>query len=86
MGLLTEQQKRTLNKLIEYEPGLKRGLLDADIQLGDLLDSARLEVFSNVTRPSPASRPAGTAIFNTDDNAPNYSDGLFWRDSTGVIT
>ncbi len=44
-----------------------------------------LAVFSNATRPAqPVS--VGTAIFNTDDNAPNYSDGTNWRDASGALT
>ena len=44
------------------------------------------ESFSNATRPSPASVAVGTMIFNTDDNAPNFSDGTNWRDAVGTIT
>ena len=42
--------------------------------------------FTNATRPAPAAVPLFTWIFNTDDAAPNWSDGTNWRDATGVIT
>jgi hypothetical protein len=28
----------------------------------------------------------GTLIHNTNDNAPNVSDGTNWRDMAGVVT
>lgn len=48
--------------------------------------------FSNATRPDKAAAdtfPVGTPIFNTDDNAPNYSDASSstgWRDAVGNET
>lgn len=43
-------------------------------------------VYSNTTRPSAALFPAGFQIWNTDDNAPNFSDGTNWRDAVGILT
>ena len=45
-----------------------------------------LQVYADATRPSAASVAVGTAIFNTDDNFSNISDGTNWRDPTGAIT
>ena len=45
-----------------------------------------LPPFSDATRPSPFSTPVGYAIFNTDDNAPNFCDGSSWRDALGMVT
>jgi hypothetical protein len=42
--------------------------------------------YTNASRPSAASLSAGTSIFNTDDNAPNWSDGTNWRDASGNLT
>ncbi len=42
--------------------------------------------FSNGTRPDPATQPIGFPIYNTDDSAPNYSDGVIWRDAAGDPT
>lgn len=42
--------------------------------------------YTNATRPAPATVPAFTFIFNTDDAAPNWSDGAAWRDAAGTIT
>ena len=42
--------------------------------------------YTNDLRPLPNTVPPGTGIWNTDDKAPNWSDGTNWRDSVGVIT
>lgn len=44
------------------------------------------EVYNNTNRPDASKYPAGTSIWNTSDNAMNWSDGVNWRDSSGVIT
>lgn len=43
-----------------------------------------LGVYTNATRP--AAPEVGTMIWNTNDNAPNFSDGSTWRDAAGNIT
>ena len=43
-------------------------------------------VYTDSTRPSAALFLAGTRIWNTDDNAYNYSDGTNWRDAQGGLT
>lgn len=40
----------------------------------------------NTTRPEPGDVAVGTWVWNTDDNAPNWSDGTNWRDAQGNIT
>lgn len=42
--------------------------------------------YSDGTRPAATAVPAFTFIFNTDDAAPNWSDGTIWRDAAGVAT
>lgn len=43
--------------------------------------------FNNTTRSAITSGMlAGTAIWNTDDNAPNFWDGAAWRDAMGATT
>lgn len=42
--------------------------------------------FNNTTRPAATAVAAGTVIFNTDDNAPNFSDATNWRDAMGSVT
>lgn len=54
-----------------------------DVALGSQ-DS--LVSYSNATRPLPSTIPIFSAIWNTNDNATNWSDGTNWRDATGVIT
>jgi hypothetical protein len=45
-----------------------------------------LPVFTNATRGAASAWPAFTPIWNSDDNAPNWSDGTVWRASDGTIT
>jgi hypothetical protein len=59
----------------------------ATVSLGTaILDIDILGTFSDGTRPSAALLVAGSAIWNTTDNAPNYSDATDWRDAAGVVT
>lgn len=55
----------------------------------DLVTFTRF-VFSDATRPTPTEKtfPAGFAIWNTDDNAYNYSggDSGTWHNALGVLT
>ena len=43
-------------------------------------------VYTNATRPAASSVDEGGMIYNSDDNAPNFSDGTNWRDAAGNIT
>lgn len=49
------------------------------------LDSA-LKSYSDGTRPAASTVPTFSAIWNTSDNAPNWSDGTAWRSGAGVVT
>ena len=42
--------------------------------------------FTDANRGNASDFGAGTEIWNTDDNAPNFSDGANWRDAAGGIT
>jgi hypothetical protein len=42
--------------------------------------------YTNITRPNANLVPTFSLIWNTDDNAYNYSDGTLWRDALGVPT
>jgi hypothetical protein len=42
--------------------------------------------FTNLTRPLPTALPPLTSIWNSDDNAMNWTDGANWRDAMGNIT
>jgi hypothetical protein len=44
------------------------------------------EIYDDITRPSATLYPAGVSIWNTSDNALNWSDGAVWRNASGVIT
>lgn len=45
-----------------------------------------LQNFGNTNRPPAGAVGVGTMIFNTDDGAPNWSNGTNWIDSSGNIT
>jgi hypothetical protein len=42
--------------------------------------------YADATRPAPADWPLFGAIWNTDDDALNWTDGTNWRDAAGAIT
>ena len=43
-------------------------------------------VFTNSSRPLATAVKSGTMIFNSTDEAPNFSDGTNWRDAAGNLT
>jgi hypothetical protein len=42
--------------------------------------------YSNATRPAASTVPTFSSIWNTDDNALNWSDSVNWRDALGNLT
>lgn len=62
--------------------GTESEILNAD----DNGVKVKLPVYSNDNRPPASYFAVGVAIFNSDDNAPNYSDGADWRDALGNLT
>lgn len=69
------------------------------VQAGDIVLSFAVEdgdnaqvgtepwpAFSDASRPLASAWPVFAAIWNTTDNALNWTDGTNWRDSTGAIT
>lgn len=80
---------------LDQEQGLKERIENGDITLSfetEAGDAAAvgaqesLPSFSDVTRPAPGDWPTFSMIWNTDDNAPNFTDGTNWRDAAGTIT
>jgi len=65
------------NRIGIYSSGEDRNYFEGSIAPGN---------FSDSTRPSAASLPVGSMIFNTDDNAPNFATAGGWRDATGTLT
>jgi len=45
-----------------------------------------LPSYTDANRPVATTVPAGAVVWNTDDNAPNYSDGTNWRTAAGATT
>ena len=75
--------------------GLQAALLAGDITISYLLESIDTAQFrggpppvsySDITRPAANLFAPFTFIWNTSDNAVNWSDGLVWRDSAGIPT
>lgn len=80
---------------LDSELPLKQQVQAGEITLSFTMeagDSANLGIgpgtpsYDNTTRPLPSTVPPFTVIYNTADNAPNWSDGVNWRDSQGNIT
>jgi hypothetical protein len=79
---------------LDQEQPLKKLVQDGDIVLsfaeedGDssAVGTEPHPAFTDLTRPLPADWPLFAAIWNTDDNALNWTDGTNWRDAAGVIT
>jgi len=44
----------------------------------------RIAVYSNSTRPTASTVPAGSSMYNTDTKKLNISDGAVWRDANGA--
>jgi len=45
-----------------------------------------LPVYSNESRPDASQYQSGYQIWNSDDNAPNISNGTSWLDVDGNLT
>ena len=72
--------------MLSFDQGVIRKAVQAGlIEAGMYLQP---EVYTNITRPlTSVEYPAGVAIWNTDDVALNWSDGLGnWVDYKGLIT
>lgn len=54
--------------------------------LGSAPANLNIVSYSNTTRPAATLFPAGFAIWNTDDNAYNTSNGTAWYDAMGGLT
>lgn len=54
--------------------------------LSGILGRMPVRTYDNTTRPLVAQVSVGTMIFNTDDGAPNWSNGTNWVDASGNIT
>ena len=88
-------QTRRTRAQLEADQALKALVVAGTIALGfteetgdDAVvgqDSA-LKSYTNATRPAATAVPTFSAIWNTDDNAANWSDGTNWRDNAGSIT
>lgn len=79
---------------LERDLILKRLINDSEVTVTyvtEALDSVGFPKASppshdNLSRPDASTVPSYTFIWNSDDNAYNYSDGTNWRDYGGNIT
>jgi hypothetical protein len=85
---------KTLSEL-DQEQSLKALVESGDVTLSfasESGDSAAMGAqesmasFDDAGRPAASAWPLFSPIWNTDDNAPNWSDGTNWRDAAGTIT
>lgn len=75
----------TSRALFSFSQGVIRKFVTAGVLTARFFEQP--ESFSNATRPVAATYPRGVSVWNTDDNALNYSDGSGnWRDGAGNIT
>lgn len=70
--------------LISYENGAIRRLVAAGLITA--LMYLKPEEYDDVSRPNANLYPVGAGIWNTDDNAYNYSDGVAWHNAMGALT
>jgi len=81
---------------IDREIQLKQLVVDGHVTMGFVLDPTdsispgfppAAQSYTNATRPSAVGMPLGMMIWNAEDNAPNFADGLGnWVDPDGQIT
>ena len=70
--------------MLSYESGFIAQAVDAGLLTAKMF--LQPDTFSNGTRPAASGYPVGAMVWNTDDNAPNFSDGTNWRDASGGLT
>ena len=70
--------EKQLGEIVDVLNKINRAIVASDIK--------HFDVYTDATRPGPATVSAGYTIFNSGDNFLNTSDGANWRDQAGVIT
>lgn len=77
----------------QIDHGLLAGLGDDDHTQYVLADGSRAFTggitppsYTDGTRPTASTLPAGTMIWNTSDGAPNFATAGGWVDATGAAT
>jgi hypothetical protein len=65
-----------------------KGVVDGEEKdsLVKALNQLNGEVYNNASRPDASTIQEGSMIWNSDDKAPNFSDGTNWRDAVGNLT
>jgi hypothetical protein len=84
---------RTLGEL-DRDVQLKGLVMTSKVTLGFTKEAGddvaigyeKMPIYTNITRPLATLFPVGTMIFNSDDAAPNFSDGAQWLSAAGVPT
>jgi hypothetical protein len=72
------------NGLLSYANGVISKFVSSGVLTAQLF--MQPPIYTDVTRPAATTFPVGAMIYNTSDNAPNYSDGTAWRDAAGNLT
>ena len=72
------------NGLLSFASGVIFKFVSSGVLTAQLF--IQLASFNDATRPLASGYPVGSSIWNTSDNAPNFSDGSIWRDAMGNAT
>lgn len=86
--LMLGSSSATLNEISAYgtAAGTELAFRNANGGAARNINVGWLTLASYTDATRPAAGTVGRMIYNTDDNAPNFDDGVNWRDAAGVIT
>jgi len=89
-SVTVSKSRSELDQELEFKKMVQAGTLTIAFEMEDG-DSAAIgteahPAFSDTSRPSASDWPIFAAIWNTDDDALNWSDGANWKDAAGVTT
>jgi hypothetical protein len=74
----------TSRSIFSYESGNIRKFVNDGKLVANMFSQP--DQVTNLSRPPASEYPAGTSVWNSDDAAPNFSDGTDWRDAAGNLT
>lgn len=72
------------NGLLSYANGVIAKFVSSGVLTATLI--AAPAVYTDAQRPAANTVPVGFSFWNSNDNAPNFSDGTNWRDAAGNLT
>ena len=89
-SVTVSKSRSELDQEIEFKKLVQAGTLTLSFEMEDG-DSAAIgtephPAFTDLSRPAAGDWPIFAAIWNTDDDALNWTDGTNWKDAAGVNT